>query len=424
MNKTSELKKIEPKAEILSLSSGIRNRIRPVTYSPPFETLLEKIEETKSNNLYFYMRVLETASGAEVIVDGRRMIMLGSNNYLGLTVHPKVKRATIRAIEQYGTGASGSRVLSGTHRLHVQLEEKLAELKNAEAAAVFSTGYITNMAAVSILAELGYTLINDDKNHASIIDGCRIQDAEVYFYRHNNMKHLKKVLERPQKDSTKCFIITDGVFSMDGDIADLSSILLLARQHGAKVYLDDAHALGVLGKHGRGTAEHCNVEGQVNLTVGTLSKALGSAGGFIAGSKDFITYLKHASRAFMFGTAMPPSIAATAIAALDVLEKEPEHLERLHQNTKEVRDGLRDMGFEVPLNETPILPVIIGDEMRTYALTRLLHEAGVFVNPVAYPAVKPGKARIRVSTNALLTSQQIGSALTAFKQAGKSLGLI
>lgn len=398
-------------------------RPAPATYLPPFQGLLDKIEKTKEAGLYFYMRNLESASAAHVIVGGRRMIMLGSNNYLGLTTHPRVKRAAIRAIQKYGTGAGGVRILSGTYRLHEELEEKLAELKRTAAAVVFSAGYVTNLAAITTLAELGSVLINDEKNHASIIDGCKIRKAKVHFYRHNNMQHLEEILSRDGHGDER-YIVADGVFSMDGDIADLPHILTLARRYGAKIYLDDAHATGVIGPHGRGTAEHYGVEGQVDVVIGTLSKALASVGGFVAGSKAFVTYLKHASRAFVFGSALPPSVAATALAAIEVIEREPEHLERLRQNTKKVCNGLKDLGFEVSNDATPIIPVIVGEEMRAYHLAKLLDEGGVFVNPVAYPAVKPKEARIRVTVNALLTDKEIGTALLAFKQAGRTLNLI
>jgi len=394
-----------------------------VTHQPEFLEMIDKVERLKRTNTYFYMRNLESASGASVIVGGRRMIMMGSNNYLGLTTHPLVKQAAIRAIEEYGTGAGGVRILSGTYRLHEQLEERLAELKQTEASVVFVGGYLTNLAAVSTLAELGYVLINDEKNHASIIDGCKVRKARASFYRHNDMAHLEKLLLNGNRGDER-FVIADGVFSMDGDIADVPAMLNLTRQYGAKTYVDDAHATGVLGTHGRGTAEYFGVEGQIDIIVGTLSKALGAVGGFVAGPRDLVVYLKHASRAFVFGSALPPSVAATALAALDVIRDEPEHLHRLHQNTRRVSEGLKDLGFEVRYNGTPILPVIVGEEDRAYRLARLLDQYGVFVNPVAYPAVKPREARIRISVNALLTDRDIGDALLAFKRAGISLGLI
>ena len=395
----------------------------PITYPLPFQGLLDMIEKGKHENYYMCFRNLESASAAHAVVQGRRMIMLGSNNYLCLTTHPKVKRATIRAIQKYGTGAGGVRMLSGTYRLHEELEEKLAELKRTDSAMVFSAGYTTNVATISTLAELGYVLINDEKNHASIIDGCKTRKAKVCFFRHNNINHLKEILQHTEP-GTERFIIADGIFSMDGDIADLPNILSLARCYGAKTYIDDAHATGVIGAHGRGTAEHYGVEGQVDVIIGTLSKALGAVGGFTAGPKDLITYLKHASRAFVFGSALPPSVAATALASLGVLQKEPELLQRLHRNSKMLRDGLKDLGFDVAQGQTPIIPLIVGDWIRAYRFARFLHEAGVFVNPVGYPAVKPKEARIRISVNALLTSREIGSALIAFEQAGKTLRLI
>lgn len=414
-------------SKVVALDSRMtKARPAPLTYLPPFEGLLRKIKTTRDAGFYFYMRNLESASGSEVTIGGRKLIMLGSNNYLGLTTHPRVKRAAIRAIKKYGTGAGGVRILSGTYRLHEELEEKLAELKRTAAAVVYSAGYVTNLAATTILSELGYLLINDERNHASIIDGCKARRTHVCFYKHNNMQHLEEVLRQDKGDEEReRYIIADGIFSMDGDIADLPQILTLARRHGAKVYIDDAHATGVLGTNGRGTSEYYGVEGQVDIVVGTLSKALGAVGGFVAGSKDLVTYLKHASRAFVFGSALPPSVAATAIASLDVLQKEPEHLARLRNNILKVRAGLKDIGFSIfGDDQTPIIPVIVGEETLAYHLTKILDEAGVFVNPVAHPAVKPKEARIRVSVNSLLTVQQIGKALVAFKRAGQSLGLI
>lgn len=399
-------------------------RYRPtVTHLPQFQAMLDKVRSLKEDDLYFYMRSLESSSAGNVVIRGRRMIMLGSNNYLGLTVHPAVKRAAIHAIEEFGTGAGGVRILSGTYKLHEQLEERLAELKRTEAVVVFAGGYLTNLAAISTLCELGYVMINDEKNHASIIDGCKVRKARAHFYHHNDMTDLERLLSS-EADGTGKFIVVDGVFSMDGDIVDLPGVLRLARRYGARVYVDDAHATGVLGRQGRGTAEHYGMEGLVNVVAGTLSKALGAVGGFIAGPKDLVDYLKHASRAFVFGSALPPCVAATVLASLDVIRDEPEHLEKLRANTKKILDGLRNIGFNVHEGGTPILPVIVGEELLAYRLARLLDEFGIFVNPVAYPAVKPKEARIRVSVNALLTDRDIGTSLVAFERAGRMLGLI
>ncbi len=400
-----------------------RKPLKWVGYTPSISSVLKRIQRLKENHSYFYMRPLDSASLGHVRVNDRDMIMLGSNNYLGLTDHPKVKKAAIAAIEKYGTGAGGVRILSGTYSIHEKLEEQLATLKDAKAAVVFSSGYATNFGLVSTLAEIGYLIINDEKNHASIIDGCKVRGAQTFFYKHNNVNSLQQTAESLlQKERGKLMVISDGVFSMDGDIVPLQEWLETAKSFNALTMIDDAHATGVLGKSGAGTAEHYGIRGQVDITVGTLSKALAGVGGFIAGSKDLISYIKHTTRAFVFASALPPSVAAACSTAIEVMQSEPEHLQNLWRNRALVYGGLKDMGFNLGHSETPIIPVIVGDEFLVYEYARRLDEAGIYVNPVAYPAVRKQEARLRITVTAALTPKEIGTALSVFKTIAKTEG--
>lgn len=398
--------------------------LRWTGHTPSIHSMLKRIQVLKDRSLYFYMRKLDSPSLGRVIVEGKDMIMLGSNNYLGLTGHPKVKRAAISAIEKYGTGAGGVRILSGTYSLHERLEEQLAALKGAEAAVAFSSGYVTNFGLVSTLAEIGHVIINDEKNHASIIDGCKVRRAQTFFHKHLDMNHLRNVLATlSDKERRQLLLISDGVFSMDGDIVPLPEWHEAAKAANALTMLDDAHATGVLGKTGAGTAEHFGMMGAVDITVGTLSKALAGIGGFIAGSKDLITYIKHTTRAFVFASALPPSVAASCSAAIEVMQTEPEHLQDLWRNRQLIYDGLKDIGFRLGNSQTPIIPVLVGDELLAYKYARDLQGAGIFVNPVAYPAVKRHEARLRVTVTSALTPKDIGTALSAFRTAAKDLGI-
>lgn len=397
--------------------------LRWVGYTPSILSMLKRIKKLKDNDAYFYMRKLESPSLGHVRISGKDMIMLGSNNYLGLTSHPKVKQATIDAINKYGTGAGGVRILSGTYPIHEELEESLAILKGAEAAVVFSSGYATNFGLISTLAEIGHLIVNDEKNHASIIDGCKVRRAHTFFYKHNDIENLRSTLSNLiMGEHNRLLIASDGVFSMDGDIVPLPKWLSVARSANAITMLDDAHATGVLGPTGSGTAEHFGLKGAVDITVGTLSKALAGVGGFIAASKDLVSYIKHTTRAFVFASALPPSVAATCLAAIKVLQSEPEHLESLWKNRALLYDGLRDIGFDLGKSQTPIIPVIVGDEFLAYSYAKRLDDEGVFVNPVAYPAVKKQESRLRITVSAALTKQDIGKALSAFKKIAKELG--
>ncbi|MBK7206782.1 MAG: aminotransferase class I/II-fold pyridoxal phosphate-dependent enzyme [Elusimicrobia bacterium] len=372
---------------------------------------------------YAYERVTESSTGNEVVLNTGRAVMLGSNNYLGLTNHPKVKEATIKAIERYGTGSGGARVLSGTTDIHRKLEEKIAQFKGVEAALVFSTGYLANVAVFTSLLKSEDIVFNDQLNHASIIDGSRMSPATIRFYKHSDVLSLEKKMSQYPYDRPK-MIVTDGVFSMDGDIAPLDRIVPLAKKHNALVMVDDAHAIGVIGPNGRGTAAHFGMTGKVDIIIATFSKALGAMGGAVCGSKSLIKFINHHSRQFIFSTAIVPSACATVLAALEVLEEDPGIVLRLHSNKQYLAKGLREMGFNVIDAPTAIVPVFIGDERKTYAMTHLLGELGVFVNAVSRPSVPRELSRIRITPMATHTQAQLSFALDAFHKAGKKLSII
>jgi len=379
-------------------------------------------KEAMEAGIYPYFRVIESAQEPEVIVDGKRMIMVGSNNYLGLTNHPRVKEAAIEALRKYGSGCAGSRFLNGTLDIHVNLEEKLARFMRKEAALVFSTGYQTNLGVISALAGKDDVVLIDKMNHASIIDGCRLSFSEVKKYKHNDMQDLERLLIQ-YKDKGK-LIIVDGVFSMEGDIVKLPEVVELAKKYGARVMVDDAHGIGVLGKTGRGTAEHFGLENEVDVIMGTYSKSLASIGGFIAASEEVIHYIKHFARSLIFSASPPPASIASVSAAIDIIEEEPERRERLWRNTKKMLNGFKSLGFNTGPSETPIIPVIIGDDQKAFTMVRMLHDKGVFANVAVSPAVPNGKALIRTSYMATHTDEQLDRVLNIFEEVGKELGII
>ncbi len=382
----------------------------------------DKAKELMSQGLYPYFRVIESAQEPEIIINGRRMIMIGSNNYLGLTNHPKVKEAAIEAIKKYGTGCAGSRFLNGTLDIHVKLEEKLARFMRKEAALVFSTGFQVNLGVISALVGKDDIVIIDKMDHASIIDGCRLSFGDIRKFRHNDMNDLERVLkEYEAKDK---LIVVDGVFSMEGDIASLPEIITLARKYGARVMVDDAHGIGVLGQSGRGTAEHFGLEDDVDLIMGTYSKSLASIGGFIAGSADVIHYIKHCARPLIFSASPPPASVASVSAALDIIENEPERREALWRNTKKMFNGFNELGFEVGPSQTPIIPIVVGENHNAFLMAMMLQEEGIFANVAVSPAVPNGKALIRTSYMATHTEEQLDKVLEAFKKVGKKLGFI
>lgn len=384
--------------------------------------IFEQTQELRESGYYFFFRRIESPQDSEVIVDGKRLIMIGSNNYLGLTNHPRVKEAAVKAIEKYGSGCAGSRFLNGNLEIHEELEMKLAQFFRKEAALVFATGYQTNLGAISALVGRNDVAILDKYNHASIIDGCRLSFGEVKRFRHNDAKDLERILEGI--GSKGKLIIVDGVFSMEGDIADLPSIVRLAKSNGARVMVDDAHAVGVLGKGGRGTPEHFDLEDEVDLTMGTYSKSLAGIGGFVAGSKEVIDFVKHMGRSMIFSASLPPSLVASVSTALDIIEEEPELRVRLWENTRKMLREYKTLGFDTGMSETPVIPIIIGDRLRVYEMCKLLSENGVFVNPVVSPAVPPGRELLRTSYMATHSEEQLDRVLSAFEKVGKQMGLI
>ncbi len=367
-------------------------------------------QRVKSLGYYSYFRELESAQDTVVNYKGKETLMFGSNSYLGLTNHPYVKEAAIKAVEKYGTGCGGSRFLNGTLDIHVELEEKLAKFLNKDAAIAFSTGFQVNLGVIPALAKQGDYILCDRNNHASIIEGCRLSKASTLFYKHNDMASLEKKLEHCPPDSFK-LIIVDGVFSMEGDIADLPGIVSLAKKYKATVMSDCAHGVGVIGEGGRGTASHFGLEKEVEIIGGTFSKSLASIGGFIASDKDTINFLKHQSRSFIFSASMAPASVATVIASLDLLQNDSSLLERLWDNTNHAITRFNDLGFDIGETQTPIIPIYVRDYDATFKLSTQLLERGVFVNTVVPPAVNPNDSLIRFSLMATHTTDQIDQAI-------------
>jgi 8-amino-7-oxononanoate synthase len=371
-------------------------------------------KEAQAAGLYPYFIPLTDSEGTEVTVGDHHLIMVGSNNYLGLTSHPKVRQAAIDATRRYGTSCTGSRFLNGTLELHLELERRLADFIGVEAALVFSTGYQTNVGTISALVGRGDFVITDKDDHASIVDGCRLSFGEMRRFRHNDMAHLGRVLAGLPEDVGK-LVVVDGIFSMGGDIAPLPEIIPLCQEYGARLMVDDAHSIGVLGG-GRGTAAHFGCTDQVDLTMGTFSKSFASLGGFIAGAREVVHYIQHHARSLIFSASMPPASAAATLAALGVMEEEPERIARVNQIGERMRVGLRQLGFNVGTSETPIIPIIIGDDMRTFFIWKLLYEAGIYTNAVISPAVPPESALLRTSYMATHTDEQLDRVLEAFTQ--------
>ena len=378
-------------------------------------------DHLKESGLYFFMRKIQSSSGSRITVGGQEMLMFGSNNYLGMTTHPKVKAAANRAIEKYGLGAGAARLLGGTFSLHEELEQRLAAFESTESAIIFSSGYVSNLATISaFLSKKEDIAIIDSGIHASLVDGLRFGQVPFRVFDHNDMEDLERKLLACQNDGN-LIIIIDGVYSMDGDIANLSEVYRLARKHKALIMIDEAHGTGVLGKHGKGTTEHFGLHGQIDIVMGTLSKALGGIGGFAAGTEDLVEYLKHSARGFVFSAALPPATCAALITALDVIEEEPEWRIRLHENANLMRKGLQQLGFDTGLSCTPIIPVIVGDDLTAYQLTRALHAQNIYVSPVTFPGVKKGTSRLRLGVMATHTTEEILQALNAFERAKKMI---
>ncbi len=379
--------------------------------------------EVMALGLYPYFHPLSSGQDTGVVIDGKPMIMIGSNNYLGLTSHPEVKEAAMKAVETYGSGCSGSRFLNGTLDLHVELEEKLARFVRKEAALVFSTGFQTNLGTISALVTKHDYVITDRADHASIFDACRLSFGDTIKYRHNDMEDLERVLAGLEEEAGK-LIVVDGVFSMEGDLANLPEIVRIGKKYGARIMVDDAHGIGVMGKNGRGTAEHFGVEDKVDLIMGTFSKSFASLGGFIAGEEAVIHYLKHISRELIFSASMPPAAVAATLKALEIIQKEPERRARLWEITHRMHREYRKLGFDIGPTETPVIPILIGEDMDTFRFWRELFDSGIFANPIISPAVPKGKALIRTSYTATHTDQQMDKVLKVFACVGKKLGVL
>jgi len=372
--------------------------------------------------LYPYFIPLDENEGTEVEYKGRRLIMCGSNNYLGLTTHPKVKKAAKEAIERYGTSCTGSRFLNGTLALHEKLEKELAEFVSKDDSLIFSTGMQVNLGTISALTGRSDVLILDKDDHASIVDGARLGHGKIERYRHNDIDHLERVLQSIPENLGK-LIVVDGVFSMGGDLADLPAIIPLAKKYSARIMVDDAHGMGVTGK-GHGTVAHFGVTKEVDLIMSTFSKSFASLGGFIAGDEDIIHFIKHTARSLIFSASIPAANTAAALAALDIIRKEPERVDRVNAIAKRMRKELKGMGFNAGESETPIVPVIIGDDIKTFQIWKNLFEKGVFVNPVISPAVPNGMQLLRTSYMSTQTDEQIDKVLEIFHDVGKTLAII
>ena len=374
----------------------------------------------KEKGLYPYFRAIESGQDTEVIIDGKKVLMFGSNSYLGLTNHPVIKEAAKKAIDKYGTGCAGSRFLNGTLDIHIELERRLAAYVGKEAAVLFSTGFQVNLGVISCLLDRNDYLILDEYDHASIIDGSRLSFSRSIKYAHNDMDDLRKKLSRLPEDAAK-LIVADGIFSMEGDLVNLPEIVKIAEEYGANIMMDDAHSLGVIGMNGSGIASHFGLTDKVDLIMGTFSKSLASLGGFIAGTEETIEFIKHRARSLMFSASMPPSAVASVIAALDIIESEPERIDQLWANTNYAKKLLVEAGFDIGHTDSPIIPVYIRDNDKTFLITNILSNNGIFVNPVVSPAVPSDSSLIRFSLMATHTFAQIEEAVEKLTLAAKQV---
>ena len=388
------------------------------------QAMIERVEQAKGLDLYYYNQpITELRGGARVLVRGREMGMFASYSYLGLIGHPRINKAAKDAIDKYGTGTHGVRSLAGTLELHTELEQTISDFKHAEAAITYTSGYVTNLTVVSTLVGRHDYVFSDKLNHASIVDGCMMSGAKFLRFKHNDLDDLQKRLEEAPASAAK-LVIADAVFSMDGDVIDLPRMVDLCRKHHAWLMIDEAHSLGVLGKTGRGIEEHFGLGDVVDIKMGTLSKTVPSVGGYVAGRKDMITYLRHASRAYIFSAALPPAQAAAANESFKIILDEPERIEKLRVNAEQFIKGLKGRGFDTLYTETAIVPVLCGDDMLAYAMTREVQNKDVFVLPVVSPAVEQGKARLRATVTAAHEPQEIEKAMDEIEIAGKKLGII
>ena len=390
----------------------------------PLSFLGDQLNQWRQEGTYQRLRVLQSESAAESRFDGKTVINLASNNYLGLTTHPKLREAALEATRKFGVGSGAVRTISGTMSLHLELEERIAAFKNVEACVVFQSGFAANAGTVSAILGPEDHIISDELNHASIIDGCRLSRAKIHVFPHKDIAAAERILRELAGPAGKKLLISDGVFSMDGDIGPLPGLAATAEKYGAIMMVDDAHASGVLGRNGRGTIDHFGVHASVHVQVGTLSKAIGVLGGYVCGSRDLIEYLYHRARPFLFSTSHPPAVAAACLAAFDVLEQEPERIHALWNNTKYFKAGLTSAGFDTGMSETPITPVIVGEAKLAHDLSRSLFEEGVLATGIGFPTVPKGKARVRTIVTATHTKEELDRALEAFRKVGKKLALV
>ena len=407
----------------------LHSETSPAAARPQLAHLTAQLEEWKRAGTYFRLRELEDAQAPVCTYDGRRVINLASNNYLGLCNHPKLAEAAIQAIREHGVGSGAVRTIAGTMRIHMELEEKIARFKNVEACVVFQSGFTANAGTVGSILGKDDFILSDELNHASIIDGARLSRAKIKVFRHKDVSHCEELLREIEHEPGQKLIITDGVFSMDGDIGPVDRLAALAEKYGAIMMVDDAHASGVLGRNGRGSVDHFGVHGKVDVQVGTLSKAIGALGGYVCGSRDLIDYLYHRARPFLFSTSHPPSVAATCIAAFDILENEPERIERLWDNARYFKQQLEHAGFDIggrstPASETPIIPILIGDGRKTMEFSRALFAEGLMATGIAFPTVPEGKARVRTILTSEHTHGQLDQALDILTGTAKKMGVL
>ena len=388
-----------------------------------YDFIVAELESLKAQGMYNIIRTIESAVGAWTVVDGKRVLNMCSNNYLGFANDPELKAAAIRAIEEYGVGPAAVRSIAGTMALHRELERKLAEFKGCEDAVTFQSGFCANLATIPLVAGPGAVIFTDELNHASIIDGCRLTKAERVIYPHRDVDFLAKALEERKSAPVK-LIVTDGVFSMDGDLAPLPEIVELAERYEALVMVDDAHGEGVLGSHGRGIVDHFGLHGRVDIEVGTLSKAFGVMGGYVAGKREIVEFLRQRGRPFLFSSAATPADVAACIAAVDILMRSDERVKRLWENARYFKTKMVELGFDIGQSQTPITPVMLGEAHTAWEFSKMLFEEGVFAQAITYPTVPKGKARIRVMVSAIHTKEDLDFALDAFAKVGRKLRVI
>jgi glycine C-acetyltransferase len=389
----------------------------------PLAYLDSELDALRDQGLYRRLRVLDTEQKAQTSVDHKSVVNLSSNNYLGLTTHPELRERAMDALRTLGVGTGSVRPIAGTMAIHMELERRLAVFKKTEAAVVFQSGFTANAGTVSSILGRDDAIVSDELNHASIIDGARLSRATIKVFPHRDVDAARKILQGLPREQRK-LLITDGVFSMDGDLGPLPALCDLADEFGCIMMVDDAHASGVFGRHGRGTVDHFGMHGRVDVQVGTLSKAIGALGGYVAGSRALIEFLYHRARPFLFSTSHPPSVTATCIAAIDLLEREPHLIDRLWENTRFFKSGLQALGFNTGASESPITPVIVGDGALAMKLSDRLFEEGVFAQGIGFPTVPKGKARVRTIVTATHTQQELQFALDAFEKVGASLGIL